>query len=141
MIAFHVEAAEKDYSSSYDPSPRVYDALINEEYVINGLSFVVESAKIISTNSAEHSSEAIPAQPNVSRAATAVLAIRHSFVNNNPTKKIDLYEPFQFMLSDEYGNQYRMVARPNDFLEPTAIYAENFPSVYPGQRVVETIFF
>lgn len=129
------------FNTAADPLPEAYDALLNEKYVNNGLGFTVENAKIIAGASNASPQDNAPFAQNVSGEAVPTLAIRYSFTNNNSTKKIDLDEPFEFTLNDEYGNKYHILSRPNTYLEPTAIYTGNFPSVYPGQRIEETVFF
>ena len=102
-------------------------------FVYEGASFFIKNMEIFLTNSQSFSAEGMPRMP--------VLAIRYRLVNNNPTKKINLDEPLKFMLSDEFQNQYRSVPSPSDYVEPLAKYPSSFPSLYPGEKFEEVIFF
>ncbi len=75
------------------------------------------------------------------QSAVPRLAIRYSFLNDNRMKKIDLVEGFQFLLTDEFHNQYHQLLNPPISFMPDKVTASNFPSIYPGQGVEETIFF
>lgn len=69
-----------------------------------------------------------------------VLGVRYVFQNLNETRKIDATNPFVFSLMDEFGNKYRILGQPQDF-SPAKNLPKNFPSVYPQEKIEETVFF
>lgn len=68
------------------------------------------------------------------------LGIRYAFRNLTETRKLDLSEPFNFRLNDEFGNQYRRLPKPENYTEANSL-PKNFPSVYPQDGLEEVVFF
>jgi len=71
----------------------------------------------------------------------SMTAVRFSFFNRDETRKIDLVQGFNFFLEDEHGNVYRPLGRPSDYEGATIDCSRNFPSLYPGERYAEVLFF
>jgi len=141
LVFYSFRTAESKAAASLEFLPEAYDVLIAEEYEDNGLVFSVDHAEIISGASESQPPGSFGSKGSGLASAVPALAIRYRFINDNPTKKINLDNPFLFMLNDEYGNQYRLLPQPAGYTAPTAVYPANFPSVYPGQQVEETVFF
>ena len=69
------------------------------------------------------------------------IAITYTLTNTNEAKKIDLDGKSTYRLIDDHGNRYRVIKRPSDFKDPVLIVSKNFPSLYPGEKFGETLFF
>jgi hypothetical protein len=69
------------------------------------------------------------------------LSVAYYFTNNNEDQKIDFSGNLKFTLTDEFGNKYRALGKPDDYSRPALFTPRNFPSIYPGERYGETLFF
>ena len=69
------------------------------------------------------------------------LAITLEVINHTKTKKISLQEEFQYELTDEFGNTYRLLSVPDHYERPIFFPNKHFPSIYPEEIFSETIFF
>ena len=114
--------------------------LIGDRYDANGLLFIVKEAVLGEWLSMEQTQSLAIFSPPPKEAAP-FLALRYDFINENPQKKVDLSDPFEFTLTDEFGNVYRQLQKPFNYPETTQFLNSSFPSVYPGERYGETVFF
>jgi len=128
-------------ASSVDPRANAYNVVLGERYVESGLVFIVKEMQLgewVSMDQAQSLSIfSVPVRSNKS----SILAIRYDFLNENIRKKVDLHRNFQFTLKDEFGNFYRQFDKPLDYEGVSEFYNKNYPSVYPGERVGQTVFF
>jgi hypothetical protein len=61
--------------------------------------------------------------------------------NESDTKKINFDHRFDFILSDEFGNRYRTLPRPENYNSHLEKVPFNFPSIYPGEGCAKALFF
>ena len=70
-----------------------------------------------------------------------VTIIMVDLVNNSKIKKLNLADRWMYQLSDEFGNVYRQLQVPSDYVRPVVNPNEHYPSFYPGEKYEETVFF
>ncbi len=73
--------------------------------------------------------------------ATKYLVIEFKFNNQTGSRKIDLDSGFQYALADNFNNRYRPLPKPADYTKQLEQLPKNFPSVYPGESCITTLFF
>lgn len=103
-------------------------------FVQDGISFQLKQISVFLTNTSGLDAGATDK-------STPVFVVRYKMVNNNRTRKVDLKEPLVFDLQDEFGNTYGQLPQPGEYSGPVAMHDPNFPSLYPGESVQETLFF
>lgn len=69
------------------------------------------------------------------------IAVSYTIENGTPSRKIDLDGKFSYKLTDEFGNRYRALKKPDNFKDSVLAVSKNFPSLYPGETFGETLFF
>jgi hypothetical protein len=69
------------------------------------------------------------------------IAVSYEITNTITTKKLNLEGNRELLLIDEFGNEYRQINRPEKFNGPVIKPPKSFPSLYPGERYTETVFF
>ncbi len=61
--------------------------------------------------------------------------------NENDTKKISFDQKFEYILSDEFDNHYRILPKPGNYNDPVERKPSNFPSIYPKESYAHVLFF
>ena len=69
------------------------------------------------------------------------IAITYEITNTSATKKLTLDTKRKSQLIDEFGNEYLPSKLPKSFSQSDALVPRNFPSLYPGEKYMETAYF
>jgi hypothetical protein len=112
------------------------------EVTVDGLSFNVQSVSYgkwskprhhMVNDMVKHDSEADE--------TLSYIAVAYVMTNTNDTRKIDLDGKFDYKLFDDFGNRYRPMRKPEDYNAAVLTVSKNFPSLFPGEKYGETLFF
>lgn len=118
--------------------------------------FILSLFLLNGNSMADPSAESVPAPASVESAITVhvrraelvnpqeegsapVMQVTVDFINNSSTKKIDFVAGnIEYLLEDEFGNQYRQMTGVRSQPDETE---KSYSSLYPGGRITEVISF
>ncbi|MBF0485126.1 MAG: hypothetical protein HQL16_01300 [Candidatus Omnitrophica bacterium] len=114
-----------------------------ESVTVEGCNFAVQKVEFGKLKPRQHPGpgDLTAEQIDKNDDSLTFIAISYRFINSNENRKLDLKENFRFSLSDEFGNQYRQLKKPDEYARPVLFVSKNFPSIYPGETYGETLFF
>jgi hypothetical protein len=117
-------------------------AFAQEKVTVDGLTFNVEKVAYGQwAKPRHHLVNDMVAHTNDEEGPLGYIAISYILTNTNSTKKIDLDGKFDYRLFDDFGNRYRPMRKPENYNSSVLIVSKNFPSLFPGEKYGETLFF
>ena len=127
-------AQEKVTPSENQEQTGFFYTHLGQAFNFEDLVIIVTGARIEYLNQARLVK---PAKFEPDESAMPIFAVNYILINNTETKKLELAKPFDFELTDEFGNRYKVItphANKKNNAWPEA-------SLYPGATKEGTVYF